>query len=107
MVYAGTDYVVSSERECMKKSKKNSRIDRPQNQRREQQQRVQQPKGAAAREQPQQGKGTITRAAAVQKQQQKTRNDDVGEQQKGIESTWKFATARRAIPQNQRKEQFE
>ena len=65
MVYAGTDYVVSSERECMKKSKKNSRIDRPQNQRREQQQRVQQPKGAAAREQPQQGKGTITKRAAA------------------------------------------
>ena len=65
MVYAGTDYVVSSERECMKKSKKNSRIDRPQNQRREPQQRVQQPKGAAAREQPQQGKGTITKRAAA------------------------------------------
>ena len=52
----------SSEMEC---TKKNSRSDRPQNQRRKQQQRVQQPESAAAREQPQQGKGTITKRAAA------------------------------------------
>ena len=46
-------------------AKKNSRSDRPQNQRRERQQRVQQPGGAAVREQPQQGKGTITKRAAA------------------------------------------